>query len=61
MRQRLEHLESIVKGLIAQRESPPETASSQAISGTVPQYGGGIISAHGGRTVIDSAQSVGMT
>ncbi|KAL3455536.1 hypothetical protein BJX64DRAFT_294958 [Aspergillus heterothallicus] len=58
MGQRLEHLESIVKGLIAQKESPLGTASDQAMSGTISQYPRVIGLAQGSRTVIDSAQSV---
>ncbi|KAL2845926.1 hypothetical protein BJY01DRAFT_213775 [Aspergillus pseudoustus] len=59
MRQRIEHLENIVKGLIAQRDSPPETTvSSFESSEPNPGYGGIPNCALAGTTVIDGAQSV---
>ncbi|KAL2814133.1 hypothetical protein BJX63DRAFT_420924 [Aspergillus granulosus] len=58
MRQRIEHLEKIVKGLIAQRESPLEAAPNQESSEPRFESVGRLNSGRAGLKVSDGAQSV---
>ncbi|KAL2867361.1 Zn(II)2Cys6 transcription factor [Aspergillus lucknowensis] len=58
MRQRIDHLEDLVKGLIAQRQTPPDTISSQGLSELRSESASPSNLVLAGTTLIDGAHSV---